>query len=152
MKSKYYLYFSAISKDKEKGKKGEVDFQFRHQIGTTGTTGDPRPCLYHYFHFFNRLPKIPLINGIVSIKHRPGGMSGDPHNNGFRDTRLSHVGVERMPEIMEHKSAFLFPAINNPCRFTCLPQSCSQVGNGRPFEQEHMVVMDRLGYVLECGV
>ena len=71
-------------------------------------------------------------------------MPGDLHDDGFRHPRLSHIGVEAMPGIVENKSVFCAPSIGYPGCSACIPQCSPDVLNGFPFEEKNMIFVDLL--------
>lgn len=59
-----------------------------------------------------------LIDRVVPIKHCPGAVTRYFHDYRPLDTDFSHVGVERVTEIMENESSFFEPTVNYSGFFT----------------------------------
>jgi hypothetical protein len=55
------------------------------------------------------LPQITLQEAVIPLEHLQSLVSGDPHNRQVINTRSSHIGHGRMPEVMEAEPFNLGP-------------------------------------------
>jgi hypothetical protein len=80
-------------------------------------------------HLVNGIVGVFVVNAIVSPEHLIRAVTRDFHNDGLSRTRLPHVSVERVLQVVKDKTTFHKAAVLDPRIQAGLLQAVSDVGN-----------------------